>query len=404
MRKTVLSAAAVAVLWGGSALAVTPVDYPIPYVGAAYLHELSDSQRDSDNGNGFQLNFGWPLGDYGYDRWAAELTFHSLARERDIDGRKDYQAGLMLDLVYDLGTFVWNDTLSPYLPKFKPFLLGGVGVVQEDVRGNESEHFGLNLGAGALFPLPWYGLAARFEARVLGQLNDETVPDEDVLIDYRVSLGLQVPLTPLFPVGGTPKTPGSCDLAVVDMETGRADCGADSDQDGAPDAVDECPMTPAGTQVNARGCPVNAGNDEDGDGVPNDVDACPGTQKGLLVDARGCVISQNVILRGVNFEYDSARLTSLAKRLLDDSATTLKNQTNLKVLIAGHTDGNGEESYNLALSKQRAESVRQYLIGAGVEAGRLTADGYGESQPVASNDSGEGRAQNRRVEFRLETQ
>ncbi len=404
MRKTVLSAAAVAAMWGGSAVAITPVDYPIPYVGGAYVHEFSDSQRDSDNGQGFQLHLGWPLGDYGYDRWAAELTFHSLGRERDIDGNKDYQAGLMLDLVYDLGTFVWNEQLSPYLPKFKPFLLGGLGVVQEDVRGSEHEHFGINLGAGALFPLPWYGMAARLEGRVLGQDNDKSVADEDLLIDYRISLGLQIPLTPLFPVGAATAAPDSCDLAVVNMETGRSDCGADSDKDGAPDSVDECPMTPAGTQVNARGCPVNLGNDEDGDGVPNDVDACPGTQKGLLVDARGCVISQNVVLRGVNFEYDSARLTTLAKRLLDDSATTLKNQANLKVLVAGHTDGNGEESYNLALSKQRAESVRQYLISAGVEAGRLSAEGYGESQPVTSNESAEGRAENRRVEFRLVTE
>ena len=399
MRMKVLCAAAVATLWGGSALAVNADDYEIPYAGAAYLYEIGDNDRDSKNGNGFQLHFGWPLSDFGYSRWAAELTFHSLARKRDVDGKKDYQSGLMLDLVYDFGSQAIGG--SGY--SVKPFVLGGLGVVQEDARGSEHEHFGFNFGGGALFPLNWHGLAARLEARVLGQDNDKTVAGEDLLIDYRVSLGLQMPLTFLFAPGSAPPAQ-SCELAVVDPVTGRSDCGDDSDRDGVVDGLDECPMTPAGVKVNARGCPVDVGNDEDGDGVPNEADACPGTQQGLRVDARGCALPQNVVLRGVNFENDSARLTAQAKRLLDDSATTMKNQSNLKVLVAGHTDGNGSDAYNDTLSKERAESVRQYLISKGVEASRLASEGFGKSQPLESNDTAEGRASNRRVEFRLVTE
>jgi len=400
MRKKILCAAAVATLWGGSAFAVTTDGYEIPYVGGAYSYEFPDSQRDSDDGQGFQINLGWPLSDYGYSRWAAELTFHSLGRERDIDGRKDYQSGLMLDLVYDLGE---QGLGGEY--KVKPFVLGGLGVVQDDVRGDKHEHFGINLGGGLLFPLNWYGMAARLEARVLGQDNDKSVAGEDVLIDYRVSLGLQIPLTPLFaPSGETSMPAQACELAVVDPVTGRSDCGTDSDRDGVLDGLDECPLTPEGTAVNARGCPVDVGNDEDADGVPNDADACPGTQQGLRVDARGCAIPQNIVLRGVNFENDSARLTVEAKRLLDDSATTLKNQANLKALVAGHTDSNGADAYNQALSQERAQSVRQYLISKGVEGSRLTAEGFGETQPLASNDDASGRASNRRVEFRLVTE
>ncbi len=399
MRKKVLCSAAAALVWGGSAVAVTPDDYQIPYIGGAYSYEFSDNQRDSDDGEGFQVQFGWPLADYGYSRWAAEVTFHSLGRERDIDGRKDYQAGLMLDLVYDLGQFGAEGSKF----QVRPFLLGGLGVVQEDVRGDEHEHFGLNLGGGALFPLNWHGLAARLEGRLLGQDNDKSVAGEDILLDYRISLGLQIPLTIFFAPTATPPAQ-ECELAVVDPVTGRSDCGNDADRDGVLDGLDECPLTPEGTKVNARGCPVDVGNDEDADGVLNDADACPGTQQGLRVDARGCALPQNIVLRGVNFETDSARLTVEAKRLLDDSATTMKNQANLKVLVAGHTDSNGAESYNQTLSGERAESVRQYLISKGVEGSRLSAEGFGESQPLASNDTAEGRADNRRVEFRLVTE
>ncbi len=400
MRIKLLCAAVAATLWAGSAAAVNVDDYAIPYVGAAYLYEFSDSARDSKNGQGFQLHLGWPLADYGFSNWAAELTYHDLGRKREIDRRKDYQSGLMLDFVYDLGTYAWGDE-ALQSPHFKPFLLAGFGLVNDDVRGDDSNNFGINVGAGLLFPLNWQGLAARLEARVLGQNNDKSVPGEDILIDYRVSLGLQIPLTPLFAPGKTVAPAQECELAVVDPVTGRSDCGADSDRDGVADSADECPLTPEGTKVDARGCPVDLGNDEDGDGVINSLDACPGTQQGLRVDARGCVVAQTAVLRGVNFENDSARLTTEAKRLLDDSAQTLKNQSNLSVLIAGHTDSNGDEAYNLSLSQQRAESVRQYLIARGAPASRLSAQGFGESEPAESNDTAAGRANNRRVEFRL---
>lgn len=401
MRNKLMCAAVAATLWAGSAAAVNVDNFEIPYVGAAYLYEFSDSARDSKNGQGFQLQFGLPLAEFGFSNWAAELTYHDLGRKRDIDRRKDYQSGLMLDFVYDLGNYAWGDEAA-LSPRFKPFLLAGLGVVNDDVRGNDVNRFGINLGAGLLFPLNWHGLAARLEARVLGQDNDKSVPGEDILIDYRVSLGLQVPLTPLFRASEKSVAPAQdCGLAVVDPATGRSDCGADSDRDGVPDSADECPLTPEGTPVDARGCPVDLSNDEDGDGVPNHLDACPGTQKGLRVDARGCVVAQTAVLRGVNFENDSARLTVEAKRLLDDSAQTLKNQSNLSVLVAGHTDSNGDDAYNLSLSQQRAESVRQYLIGRGVPASRLSAQGFGESQPAESNDTAAGRAANRRVEFRL---
>ncbi len=401
MRMKLISAMAIATVWAGSAQAVSIDENAYPYVGASYIYEIPDSSRDSDSGNGFGLNVGWPLAAYGYRNLAAELTFHTLTRQRDIDGKDDYQSGLMLDLVYDLGNYGWG-TGNDVSGQFKPFVLAGLGAVQDDVRGNKSEFFGANVGVGALIPLPWYNLAARLEGRVLGQMNDESVPGEDYLIDYRVSLGLQLPLTILFkPSSAVVESSQTCELAVVDPVTGRSDCGTDTDRDGVLDGLDQCPATPEGAAVDGRGCPVDMGTDADGDGVPNEIDQCPDTQIGTQVDAVGCVITQSMVLRGVNFENDSAVLTQEATGILDDAATSLRNQLNVRVAIGGHTDNVGNDAYNQALSEQRAESVKQYLISHGVDASRIEAAGYGETQTVASNDSSEGRAENRRVEFNL---
>lgn len=404
MRIKTLCAAAAGLVWAGSAAAVAPDEFDIPYVGASYLHEFSDSQRESDDGQGFSVFAGMSLADYGYSHWAAEVTFHDLGRERNVDGNKDYQRGLMLDLVYDFGTFGWGENAQAG-PAFKPFVLGGIGAVQEDVRGEKGEYFGANLGAGLLFPLKWWGSAIRLETRVLTQVNDETVPEEDLLIDYRVGLGLQVPLTPFFTPSESAVAPAQeCEVAVVDPSTGRTDCGTDSDRDSVADGRDECPMTPSGTPVDARGCPVDTGSDEDADGVANDDDACMATYRGLSVDAKGCVVDQVSVLPGVNFDYDAASLTGEAKGVLDALSRTFKNQAGLSSEIVGHTDAKGTDAYNITLSEQRAQSVRQYLIGHGVDADRLSASGAGKTQPRFDNANDGGRAQNRRVEFKLDAQ
>lgn len=403
MRLKLISAAAMLTLWAGTSQAVTVDDYDIPYVGGAFSYEFGDSSRNSEDGVGVEARFGWPLTEYGYANWAAEATLHALERERDIDGKSDYQRGLLLDLVYDFGLFGWGDDASVG-PRFKPFMLAGLGVVQDDVAGEEHEHFGVNLGAGALFPLNWKGLAARAEARVLGQDNDKSVPGEDILIDYRISLGLQLPLTPLFDVGehaAPAPAAAECALAVVDPVTGRSDCGTDSDADAVLDSLDQCPATPVGTTVDARGCPIDLSADADGDGVPDAADRCPGTPTGVAVDATGCVAAPGMVLSGVSFGTDDAILADSSRSALEAVAESLKAQPGTRIEIGGHTDSIGNDAYNNVLSQERAEAVRQFLISRGVDGDRLVAMGYGEFKPLASNDTEEGRAQNRRVEFKV---
>lgn len=141
--------------------------------------------------------------------------------------------------------------------------------------------------------------------------------------------------------------------------------------------------------------------DSDRDGVINDIDLCPGTPPGTPVNEVGCPPKQPVVLHGVNFKLDSADLLPESMIILDKAAKTLVANPKLQVEIAGHTDATGSEAYNLKLSQRRASTVVIYLSQQGVSSDRLRARGYGESRPVTTNKTPEGRAENRRVEFNI---
>jgi OOP family OmpA-OmpF porin len=107
-----------------------------------------------------------------------------------------------------------------------------------------------------------------------------------------------------------------------------------------------------------------------------------------------------VTLRGVNFEINKAVLLAESRDILGDVAQSLVANTDVTVEVAGHTDNTGPRALNDSLSLARAEAVKAFLIEHGVEAGRMTVNGYAWDQPVASNKTASGRAQNRRVELR----
>lgn len=173
----------------------------------------------------------------------------------------------------------------------------------------------------------------------------------------------------------------------------------DTDGDGVPDASDQCPNA-AGPKAQ-NGCP-----DTDGDGVLDKNDACPNT---VGVSANnGCpeltVEEQEVLveaLEGVNFLSGKDVLTEESKPKLDHVAEILNAHPTYKIKVSGYTDSSGDESSNLALSKKRANAVKDYLITDNVAADRIIADGYGEANPVADNGTSAGRAKNRRVEFEI---
>ena len=173
-------------------------------------------------------------------------------------------------------------------------------------------------------------------------------------------------------------------------------CEIDSDGDGVPDSRDRCPGTPAGAKVDQYGCEL----DSDGDGVVDSMDKCPNTPKGTPVDNTGCELAHEFKLEGVNFEFDSAKLTADSTATLEGAVKILKRSADLKVEIAGHTDSQGNEVYNQGLSERRAQAVADYLIAHGANGSNISVKGYGESDPVADNGTKEGRAANRRVELR----
>jgi OOP family OmpA-OmpF porin len=136
--------------------------------------------------------------------------------------------------------------------------------------------------------------------------------------------------------------------------------------------------------------------DTDGDGVIDPRDECPGTPRGAVVDARGC---WNV--KGLMFAHDSSAIDADGEKALDEVATVLRRNPDLHVQIDGHTDAVGTNEYNRALSDRRADAARKYLTATGIDASRLVSKGFGESQPVADNGTAEGRASNRRTEIEV---
>jgi OOP family OmpA-OmpF porin len=168
-------------------------------------------------------------------------------------------------------------------------------------------------------------------------------------------------------------------------------CPPDSDGDGVFDYLDKCPDTPRGVAVDATGCPL----DTDGDGVIDSRDRCPDTPKGATVNEVGCWAFQGMLLFAVN----SYEIRSEAYPLLNDVVFIMKSNPDLEVEVQGHTDNTGTAKYNQWLSEKRAQAVVDHLIRRGIDPGRLSAKGYGFTRPAASNDTAEGRAKNRRVEF-----
>jgi len=202
----------------------------------------------------------------------------------------------------------------------------------------------------------------------------------------------------------------------------------DADGDGVADKDDKCPDTKTGYKVDATGCTMDNDKDgvvneedlcpdlagvlamkgcpdTDGDGVADNVDLCP-TVKGTIAN-KGCpeMTKEDVkkitqIASKIFFETNSDKLKVASLVQLDELAEILKRYEAAKLVIEGHTDSQGEDAYNMTLSQKRTESVKTYLMGKGIMESRLTATGFGETNPIADNKTSIGKAKNRRVELK----
>lgn len=353
-----------------AAHAETPVETGSSYnnyvnFGAFYLD--ADKGRGADGTSiGYNAGVGHRLSK---NLWV-EGQFFGDTIETGALGTDNYQTGGGVDFHYAFGQ----------RSEFTPFLIVGGGGVYNDVAGSANDKLTPYLNVGVGFTKSILGFD---NLRVRGEARAVYDDYEKGQTDFRVGLGLEMGL------GSAPVKEPEVIVREVPVEK---------------IVIQEVPVerivikeVPAPAPVVV---PVSV--DDDGDGVVNERDKCPNTLKGARVDGNGCVVEQTLTIRDITFENNSARLTANAQRLMENVVSFLRSDPSARISISGHTDSVASDAYNLKLSRSRATEVRDYLIGYGIDGSRLDAAGYGESRPVATNATAEGRELNRRVEFRIQ--
>jgi OOP family OmpA-OmpF porin len=210
--------------------------------------------------------------------------------------------------------------------------------------------------------------------------------------------------------------PDSVDACPTEKEDGKPPqatdgCpgGSDRDGDGIPDVDDQCPDKAEDKDKvqDDDGCPED---DADSDGIPDVQDKCP-TEPGKrspIAEKFGCpsLIEMGSdgsvqLLKPIEFETGRAVIKPTSFPILDEVLDLMKGRPSMRIGVYGHTDSKGTPANNLRLSKERAAAVRNYLQGKGIAASRLESEGVGQTKPVAPNETDDGRAKNRRVEFKI---
>lgn len=414
------------------------------YIGAQAQYWIGDADRRLDDAAGYALSLGKVLGRGSNLELSADFARATPESGSELDTR-------LQSLGVGLVMFPSRDTLPWYV--LARYARGYTRVNEDSSNEDEFESDQFDLGLGYLlglgnWPVFGHGPALRFEARYRFDKYQQSeargyaaaigIDEQRSFHDYLIGVGIQVPLGP-DPNARQPLE----DRAPTEVIVVPA---ADADGDQIPDNQDECPNTPAGTRVGINGCE----RDDDDDGVSNSADACPGSrpgarvdsrgcapdsdqdgilnaqdacpntppgapvladgcalagdcrtpQPGQAIDARGCAAQDGVILKGVTFMVNSSDLTAAAQRQLKRVATALAGSQGLRFEIAGHTDTSGDAQDNVRLSEARAVAVKNFLVDQGVSPAMLRARGYGEEQPIASNQTADGRRINRRVELR----
>lgn len=238
--------------------------------------------------------------------------------------------------------------------------LAGIGyqdVTQELDKHQDSAVF--NYGIGLRYDIPYYGIALKGDVRHLIAVKEN---QNDVM--YTLGLGM--------PLGKKYKE---------DQITAKI-----------PEVVEEPPKKIF--EEEKKSLPIVSNDDDDNDGVINRLDKCPNTSPGVKVNKDGCVDTMDL---SINFDNNSAEVKSMYQNKLEKFANMMKDNKTMTAVIEAHTDSKGSDAYNQTLSDRRAISVVNALKSYGIESSRLRAIGYGETQPIATNDTEEGKAKNRRV-------
>jgi len=335
-------------------------------ISGAVGYHFFDNERAFDDAEFYGLGFGYAIN----PKWTVEGWLTAAESDLNANSGTDVDVNTYrVDALYHL----------PTLGAWKPYIVGGIGRAEFDTQGFGSEdETQINLGLGLKRDLSKY-FTLRGDVRAFDNIDQGSDTD-----DTGTDFAFQLALTYKFGHKSAP-------AAVVPAGP------VDSDGDGVVDSADLCPKTPSGVKVNSRGCPL----DTDRDGVYDYQDQCPNTARNLKVDTVGCPIEltdTKEITLAVEFDTNKAIVKSQYFNEIKRVATFMNQYANTRVVISGHTDSRGSASYNQALSERRAAAVAAVLVREhGVAANRVSARGVGEASPIASNDTEEGRAQNRRV-------
>ena len=320
-----------------------------------------------------------------------------------------------------------------------PFVLVGTGrlFANSETLGRDSDR-GVHFGGGLKIALQEH-LFVRLDVRdtiLPQQLADETPHWLEGLIGVTYAFGGTPPPPPPPPPPSDTDGDGLTDdvdqCPSVAANTADGCPVPDFDDDGVLDPYDECPRE-AGTLPNGcpdldpdkdgvllpdDQCPQEAGVPPDGcpdpdadkDGVPVPQDQCPDEPETVngFEDDDGCPdeVPEEVkqftgVIKGIHFDFGKSTIRPDSHALLEQAAQVLQDYPTLKLEISGHSDSVGSRERNMELSQARAEAVKQYLVGQGISAERLTTRGVGPDEPVADNGTPDGRAANRRIEFRI---
>lgn len=336
-----LAAVLLGLAFAPAAAAVAEEDYISVLVD--YL-AVPSSGHDPElkDGIGGDVRYGKFVG----DEWGYELRAFYGTLQPETSTETGFHGGLAANATYRFGE-VW--TVRPYL------VLGGLLAYADLATGTRNDpRAGLMIDAGGgIWSRPFLeifgrGISARAEVRAAYEYYQEGY------LDTRAYLGLSMPIS-------IKAEPAPEPVKVVEAA--------------AEPAAEPVPEPPA--------------------------EPCKTPEPGEKVSLKGCGTGDVLVLRGITFDFDKATLTANAKVLLDDVVQELAKYPDIKIEVGGHTDAKGSDAYNQSLSERRAAAVVSYFEAKGIAADRMTSAGYGEGQPVADNESDEGREKNRRVELKV---
>ncbi len=375
--------------------------------GSLSLHRYLNAWFDI----GIQSNYG----DYGYYK----------DPYRNFLGKK-LDGALLLRIKLDNGKILRENA------KLAPFITGGIGlaIYSGDRINTDSRDFIIPVGAGVKYNLTsWFAFIGQF----LFTFTDHDSRDNHVS-GNRNDHCTQQSLGVVFSIGrqkdsdhdGVSDIKDRCAYTPKGIAVDNDGCPVDGDGDGIADYLDKCPGISGVTAFN--GCPDTDGDgiqdsndncpdekgtaalkgcpDRDNDGIADKDDKCPDVAG--IVSNKGCPevkeetkrIFQKA-LTGIQFESGSDIIRKTSYPVLDEVVKVMIENPDYDLEINGHTDNQGDEDKNLQLSERRANAVKKYLADKGVEENRMIAKGYGESKPIADNNTTEGRSKNRRVEFKV---